>query len=57
MTAKERERLIEEMLARYRDLLQQRLVEEPQTLDEIEETVEEIGQTLEQELERRLLRH
>jgi hypothetical protein len=57
MTAKERERLIEEMLARYRELLQQRLKDEPQTLDEIEETVEEIGQTLEKELERRLLRH
>jgi len=57
MTAKERERLIEEVLARYRELLQQRLAEEPQTLDEIEETVEEIGQTMEQELERRLLEY
>jgi len=55
MTAQERERLIEEMLARYRELLQQRLVDEPQTLDEIEETVEEIGQTMEEALERRLL--
>jgi hypothetical protein len=57
MTAKERERLIEEMLARYRELLQQRLVDEPQTLDEIEERVEEIGRAMEEALERRLLRH
>jgi hypothetical protein len=55
MTANERERLIEEVLARYRELLQQRLADEPQTLDEIEETVEEIGQAMEKELERRLL--
>lgn len=38
-------------------MLQQRLADEPQTLDEIEERVEEIGQAMEEELERRLLRH
>lgn len=43
------------MLTRYRQLLRERLVNEPQTLDEIEQTVEEIGQELDQELERRLL--
>ena len=55
MTPAERERLIEAMLARYRELLQQRLEEEPQTLDEIEQAVEEISQVMETELERRLL--
>jgi hypothetical protein len=56
MTTAERERLIEAMLTHFRELLQQRLADEPQTLDEMEERVEEIGQALEQELERRLLR-
>jgi len=56
MTAAERERLIEAMLARYREVLRQRLADEPQTLDEIEETVEEIGQVMEAELARRLLK-
>lgn len=55
MTPEERERLIEAVLARYRELLRQRLTDEPQTLDEIEQTVEEIGQVMDQELERRLL--
>lgn len=57
MTAEERERLIDELLARYRDLLRQRLENEPQTLDEIEQTVEEVSQVLDDELERRLLKH
>jgi hypothetical protein len=56
MTSEERERLIEAVLARYRELLRQRLADEPQTLDEIEEAVEEIGRAMEEELERRLLR-
>jgi hypothetical protein len=56
MTPEERERLIEAMLARYRAVLRQRLQNEPQTLDEIEQAVEEIGQVMEDELERRLLR-
>jgi len=55
MSTEERQRLIDTMLTRYRDLLQKRLVNEPQTLDEIEQTVEEIGQQLDRELERRLL--
>jgi hypothetical protein len=55
MTTAERERLIEAVLARYRQLLQQRLADEPQTLDEIEQTVAQISQVMEQELERRLL--
>lgn len=55
MNPEERERLIEAMLARYREVLRQRLADEPQTLDEIEQTVEEIGQVMEDELERRLL--
>ncbi len=56
MTAEERERLIETVLARYRDVLRQRLAEEPQTLDEIEQAVEDISQVMEDELERRLLK-
>jgi hypothetical protein len=55
MTAEERERLIDAVLTRYRDVLRQRLAHEPQTLDEIEQTVEEISQVMENELERRLL--
>jgi hypothetical protein len=55
MSTDDRERLIEAMLTRYRQLLRERLVNEPQTLDEIEQTVEEIGQELEHELEQRLL--
>lgn len=55
MTPEERERLIEEVLARYRDVLRQRLAQEPQTLDEIEQAVEEISRVMDGELERRLL--
>jgi hypothetical protein len=55
MTPDERDRLIEAVLARYRDVLRQRLVQEPQTLDEIEQAVEDISQVMEDELERRLL--
>src|SRR5215217_1577584 len=55
MSTNDRDGLIEAMLTRYRDLLRERLLHEPQTLDEIEQTVEEIGQEMEHELERRLL--
>jgi hypothetical protein len=55
MSTEDRERLIEAMLSRYRQLLLERLADEPKTLDEIEQTVEEIGQELDEELERRLL--
>jgi hypothetical protein len=55
MTREERERLIETVLTRYRELLHQRLTDVPQTLDEIEQAVAEISQVMEQELERRLL--
>lgn len=56
MTTDERERLIVELVARYRDLLLQRLNQDPQTLDEIEQVVERISQVMDQELERRLLK-
>jgi hypothetical protein len=56
MTAEERERLIDEVVTRYRQLLHQHLTDEPQTLDEIEQAVEEISQVMEDELERRLLK-
>ncbi len=55
MTAEERQHLIEAALARYREVLEQRLANEPQTLNEIEQAVEEIGQVMEDDLERRLL--
>ena len=55
MTPEERERLIEEVLARYRDVLRQRLAQEPRTLDEIEQAVEDVSQVMDDELECRLL--
>jgi hypothetical protein len=50
-----RQRLIEDLTARYRELLERRLSQRRQTLDEIEQTVEEISQELERELEQRIL--
>src|SRR6266571_2907100 len=55
MTPEERQHLIEAALARYREVLEQRLANEPRTLNEIEQAVEEIGQVMEDDLERRLL--
>src|SRR5438067_869341 len=55
MTEAEREELIRSLQRGYADLLRERLVDEPITLDEIEQRVEEIGQAVEGELERRLL--
>src|SRR2546426_12802262 len=57
MTAEEREHLIDAVLTRYREVLRQRLRDEPQTLDEIEQAVEDISQVMDDELERRLLEH
>src|SRR5215212_9584124 len=55
MSASDRQRLIEEMLARYRQILERRLPRGPQKIDQIEQTVEEISQELERELEQRIL--
>src|SRR5215212_5672953 len=55
MSASDRQRLIEEMLARYRQILERRLPLGPQKLDQIEQAVEEISQELERELEQRIL--
>jgi hypothetical protein len=55
MASSDRQRLIEDMLARYRQLLERRLPLGPQTIDQIEQTVEEISQELERELEQRIL--
>jgi len=55
MSASDRQRLIEEMLARYRQILERRLPRGPQKIDQIEPTVEEISQELERELEQRIL--
>jgi len=51
----DRQHLIEETLAHYRQLLERRLAENPTTLDEIEQVVEEIGQEMDRELEQRIL--
>src|SRR5262245_20959622 len=53
--AADRERLIEEMVERYRRLLAQRVPRGPQTLDQIEQTVEEVSVEMERELERRIV--
>jgi hypothetical protein len=55
MSAPDRQRLIEEMLARYRHILERRLPLGLKKLDQIEQTVEEISQELERELEQRIL--
>jgi len=55
MSDPERDAFIEQMTARFRQLLGECLADDPVTLDEIEARVEEIGQTLETELERGLL--
>jgi len=55
MREEERETLIQQLTARYAELLREGLADEPQTLDEIEQRVEEIGRVVEVELERRLL--
>lgn len=55
MAIPERDQLIEEMVQRYRRVLEQRLPEHSQTLDEIEQTVEDVSVEMEQELERRIL--
>src|SRR5690349_7506526 len=53
--AADRQRLIEEMVQRYRSVLEQRVPQGPQTLDEIEQTVEEVSVEMERELERRIV--
>jgi hypothetical protein len=55
MSTSDRQRLIEEMLARYRQILERRLPLGPQKIDLIEQTVEEISQELERDLEQRIL--
>jgi hypothetical protein len=56
MTVEEREQLIDAVLTRYREVLRQRLREEPRTLAEIEQAVEDVSQVMDDELERRLLK-
>jgi hypothetical protein len=56
VTDQEREELIQQLVARYAQVLRERLAEEPQTLDEIEARVEEVGQAIEMDLGRRLLK-
>src|SRR5438552_15825637 len=55
MSHADRDQVIEELTARYRRVLEQRLPTGPQTLDQIEETVEEISREMEREVERRIL--
>jgi hypothetical protein len=55
MSPADRDQLIDELLARYRRVLEQRLPTGPQTLAQIEDTVEEISREMEREVERRIL--
>jgi hypothetical protein len=55
MPASDRHHLIEQMLSRYRQILERRLALGPQKIDQIEQTVEEISQELEHELDQRIL--
>jgi hypothetical protein len=55
MGSSEREQWIDEMVARYRRLLEEQVPTEPRSLDEIEETVERIGREMDRRLERRIL--
>lgn len=55
MSEADRDRAIEEHLARYRQLIQQRWPQGQPTLDEIEQLVEEIHQEVSRDLERRIL--
>lgn len=55
MSRAERDQLIDELLARYRRVLEQRLPTGPQNLEQIEDTVEEISREMEREVERRIL--
>lgn len=55
MSLSDRQRRIEELLARYRQLLEERLPQGPQTMDQIETTVEEIGQQIQRELQEQIL--
>jgi hypothetical protein len=55
MSEADRDRAIEEHLARYRQLIQQRWPKGQPTLDEIEQVVEEIHKEVSHDLERRIL--
>jgi hypothetical protein len=55
MSPSDRDREIEEHLARYRQLIQQRWPQGQPTLDEIEQAVEEIHKEASRDLERRIL--
>lgn len=55
MAPADRQQQIDAVLARLRQLLEQRWPTTPQTIEQIEQTVEEISQELERELEERIL--
>jgi hypothetical protein len=55
MSPADRQRLIDETVAHYREVLERRLAEEPTTIDAIEQTVEEIGQEMDRVLEQQIL--
>jgi hypothetical protein len=55
MDPTERERLIEELVERYRQTLGRQLEQDPQTLDQIEQLVEEVSIEMDRALEERLL--
>jgi hypothetical protein len=51
----DRERLIEELVQRYRDSLERHLHREPRTIDEIEQVVEDVSVEMDREMEQRIL--
>lgn len=55
MSPGDRERLLEEMVQRYREVLERQLRHDPHTLDEIEQMVEDVSVEIERELERRIV--
>jgi len=55
MSQSERDRLIEEMVQRYREVLHRQLEREPRTLDEIEQAVEDVSVEMGRVLEQRIL--
>jgi hypothetical protein len=55
MPPSDRDRQIEEILQRHRQLLEQRWPNRPVTMDEIEQIVEEISRQMDREIEQRIL--
>ena len=55
MSRDDRERLIEELVQRYRETLTRHLERDPQTITEIEQVVEDVSVEMDRALEQRIL--